>query len=248
MTNWEGPPASRPPEPSTSDPALAGASSSQSRPDERRERLFEVLEAAQQAGLLGASSIDDQVSHAHAFRRALVAEPVGGPVLDLGAGGGLPGLVLAVEDPLLEVVLLDSTRRSTDFLGWAVDQLQLGERVAVLTMRAEEAGREPRHRGRYEAVVARSFARPGVTAECGAPFLAVGGRLLVSEPPPSERERDAPALPSVDRWPPDRCAELGLVPEGLVVAPFRIAVLRQVRSCPERYPRRTGIPNKRPLF
>lgn len=136
-------------------------------------------------------------------------------------------------------VLLDSRARSGDFLADAVAQLGLDDRVAVVVARAEDAGRDPHHRARYGLVVARGFGPPAVTAECAAPLLERGGRLVVSEPP----------NPTGDRWPERSLAEFGLRlsnTRGFSEAHF--AVLEQVTPCPARFPRRAGIPAKRPRF
>jgi 16S rRNA (guanine527-N7)-methyltransferase len=90
-------------------------------------------------------------------------------------------------------------------------------------------------------VTARSFGRPAVTAECAAPLLKTGGWLLVSEPPSDERT-EAP------RWPPEPLLQLGLVPEEQAREEFEYQVLRQREACPDRFPRRIGVPAKRPLF
>jgi 16S rRNA (guanine527-N7)-methyltransferase len=212
-------------------------------------RLEEVLREARRRSLVGNVPVEEQIAHSEGFLRALSLEALNGPVLELGSGGGLPGLVLAVEDERLRLVLLDSFRRSTDFLRWAVDELELTSRVEVVTIRAEEAGRDEGFRGKFAAVLARSFAPPAVTAECAAPLLVVGGRLIVSEPPwdpsgPSHTPQEALTA----RWPIEGCTEVGLVPELALRGDFGYAVLRQQRSCPPRYPRRPGIPSKRPLF
>ena len=213
--------------------------------------LDDVLAQAHQRSLIGQLPVKEQVAHSEGFLRALNRETLDGPVLDLGSGGGLPGLVVAALCPDVHLVLLDSSRRSTDFLAWAIDELHLSTRVKVVAARAEEAGRDERYRGGFAAVVARSFARPGVTAECAAPLLKVGGRLVVSEPPaPASRSvssgQEGP-LPA-DRWPVDGLAELGLVPEVELRDDFGFAIVRQRSLCPSRYPRRVGIPSKRPLF
>jgi 16S rRNA (guanine527-N7)-methyltransferase len=155
--------------------------------------------------------------------------------LDLGSGGGLPGLVLMLQWPDTRAVLLDANRRRCAFLQDAVDALSLGSRVTVDHRRAEEAGRDPERRGSCDLVVARSFGPPAVTAECGAPFLRVGGRLIVSEPPEGSKER----------W--SGVGEFGLVREA-TLATSAYATFRQQIPCPERYPRRVGIPTKRPLW
>lgn len=159
--------------------------------------------------------------------------------LDLGSGAGLPGLPLALAWPASTWVLLDAAERRCVALVEAVDRLGLGGRVVVHLGRAEEAGRDGELRSRFDLVVARAFGAPAVVAECAAPFLRVGGRLVVSEPPEG----------SSDRWPADGVGMVGLaVDEPLTSGTAHLQLLRQVTACPDRYPRRTGVPTKRPLF
>ena len=198
--------------------------------------LLDVLEEGRGLGFLGPGPVSDHVVHALGF-----AEVVGGPpeaAVDLGSGGGVPGLVLAGQWPDTRFVLLDSGQRRAAFLGDAVGRLGWADRVSVVRLRAEEFGRLPEHRGRFDLVTARSFGPPAVTAECGAPLLRVGGLLVVSEPP------DGPG----ERWSPAAVAQLGLVFVAEQAAGARYAVLRQRQLTPDRYPRRVGIPGKRPLF
>lgn len=210
--------------------------SSSHRPDDPavRDALQAVLERARDRGLLGPGPVEAHLANAAAFARACPTPPA--RALDLGSGGGVPGLVLATTWPASTWVLLDAMVRRCAFLREAVADLELTGRVAVCEDRAERAGRDEAHRGAFDLVTARSFARPAVTAECAAPFLRVGGTLLVSEPP------DAP-----DRW--DGVAELGMEAGGLVVeAGAHIRVLAQRAPCSLRYPRRVGVPDKRPLW
>jgi 16S rRNA (guanine527-N7)-methyltransferase len=161
--------------------------------------------------------------------------------LDLGSGGGVPGVVLALLAwPLSSAVLLDASERRCAFLEDVVASLSLTDRVSVVRARAEEAGRNAAFRGMFELVVARSFASPPVTAECAAPLLRVGGHLVVSEPPSSIRD--------ASRWPADPLAELGLEPSTRWTTPYAYQSLTQSSRCPTRYPRRVGVPAKRPLF
>jgi 16S rRNA (guanine527-N7)-methyltransferase len=105
--------------------------------------------------------------------------------------------------------------------------------------RAEVLGRDGAHRGRYRLVTARGFGPPAATTECAAPLLEVGGRLIVSEPPGTAGER----------WPAGPLAQLGLTLARVVATRAAgFAVLEQVAPCPAEYPRRAGIPVKRPLF
>lgn len=200
--------------------------------------LHEVLERSRQLGFLGPGPVAGHIEHATGFVHA-VGSDVPHRVLDLGTGGGVPGLVLALAWPDAQVCLLESNERRAVFLAGAARDLGVEGRVVVAHARAEDAGRDPAWRGWADVVTARSFGPPAVTAECAAPLVRVGGRVIVSEPP------DEPA----DRWPAAGLAQLGLRATGRVEQAFsRFQVLRQDQPCPDEYPRRVGVPGKRPLF
>jgi 16S rRNA (guanine527-N7)-methyltransferase len=194
------------------------------------DRLFDVLTEATRLGFVGGDSVPEHVEHARRFAGAVAGADA---VLDLGSGGGLPGLVLAWDQSDLAVVLLDASSKRCDFLRRAIGRLGLAGRVDVWCGRAEVLGRDPSRRGSQAAVVARSFGPPWRTAECGSPFLRVGGRLVVSEPP------GAP-----DRWPAAGPAQLGLrdVSDPSLVG---LRVFEQATPCPADFPRRRLAP---PLF
>ena len=200
----------------------------------RSEALLAVLAESQRRGFLGPGPVQEHLDHSRAFVPLLAG--VTGPVADLGSGGGVPGLVLAVELPHLAWRLVDGMVRRTSFLAEAVDELGLGDRVSVHTARAELLGRDPAWRGHLGAAVARAFGPPAVTAECAAPLLRVGGRLVVSEPPGGDPMR----------WPPDCLAALGLGPAEVVAGPPAFARLEQRAAAPDSVPRRA--PGKRPLW
>jgi 16S rRNA (guanine527-N7)-methyltransferase len=166
---------------------------------------------------------------------------------------------VATRWPEATVVLLDASARRTAFLTAAARRLGLEDHVAVRQDRAEVAGRDPELRGHLDFVLSRSFGRPAVTAECAAPLLKLGGWLVVSEPPatplpdpgPSGAPAAAPGAPDPSegpRWPAEPLRQLGLEPAGLVHEGFEYQTLRQFEACPERFPRRDGVPAKRPLF
>lgn len=201
-----------------------------------RENLLMVFEAAKEEGALGPSPVDEHLKHALAWAEIL---PEPKRFVDLGSGGGVPGLILAMLFPDSEAVLIDARRRRSANLEISVHTLGLGERVSVLCARAEEAGRDPELRGGFDLVVARSFGSPAITAECAAPFLAVGGSLSVSEPPSA----------SDDRWQLQGLTALGLAkPELHRIGEAGFMVSQLETLCPERYPRRNGMPEKRPLW
>jgi 16S rRNA (guanine527-N7)-methyltransferase len=212
--------------------------------------VIEALLQAQVRGFLGGASLDVHIAHAHGFADAAesvgneVQGPGAGPWLDLGSGGGIPGLVLAHRWPLREAVLLDSNQRRAQFLAGAVRDQRWGDRVRVVPDRAEVAGRVEGLRGAFSLVVARSFGAPPVTAECSAPFLRRGGILVVSEPPGSSPKAGLDDA----RWPVEGLAKVGLERSLIRRGVFGYRVLRQDEECPEGFPRRVGVPGKRPLY
>ena len=234
---------------------MPGTDPSPAAPLSSPPELRQILEDARSAGFLGPGPIDAQLRHAEGFvavcRSLWPDGPTPPALLDLGSGGGLPGLVVATDWPEATLVLLDAQGRRTAFLSDAVRRLGLEARVSVRQDRAEVAGRDPSLRGHFGGVLARSFGRPAVVAECAAPLLQTGGWLVVSEPPgdapnaPPDPHDDPPGPP---RWPTEPLRQLGLVPERLVHEGFDYQVLRQADPCPDRFPRRDGVPAKRPLF
>ncbi|MBC8364225.1 MAG: class I SAM-dependent methyltransferase [Actinobacteria bacterium] len=161
----------------------------------------------------------------------------GQTAVDLGSGGGLPGLVLATRTDC-HWYLVDRGERRCRFLEWAVRSLNLSDRVSVLHSDATDVGRGEL-RGTVSLVTARGFGPPGATVECGAPLLAEGGHLVVSEPP----EGGPP------RWPEGPLGDLGLVDAGswdVGGAGFRAFVAQ--RCCNDRYPRAWRAIVRSPLF
>lgn len=206
--------------------------------------LHELLAEARAAGFLGPGPLERQVRHAEGFATIALGLADGAParLVDLGSGGGLPGLVVAIGWPDATVALLEANGRRAAFLRRAVDRLGLASRVSVLEDRAEVSGRQEGLRAAFDGVLARSFGRPAVVAECAAPFLKTGGWLVVSEPPRAEAAEES------SRWPSEPLRQLGLEPAEVVHEDFEYRTLRQVAPCPDRFPRRNGIPAKRPLF
>ncbi len=107
----------------------------------------------------------------------------------------------------------------------------------VVEGRAEDLARSSVLEESMDLVTARSFGPPAATAECAARFLAVGGILIVSEPP------DAPP-----RWDKEGLTLLGLQRSETVRAGATFQIIEKVETTPALYPRRSGIPTKRPLF
>jgi 16S rRNA (guanine527-N7)-methyltransferase len=196
-----------------------------------------------------------QVEHALGFMaaREIAGQPAPpSAAVDLGSGGGIPGLVLAALWPQTQIVLLDANRRRCAALRRAVQANAWEGRVKVAEVRAEVAGHDPTLRASADLVVARSFGPPPVVAECAAPLLKEGGLLVVSEPPLSGDsvgdDRPEAVVGHADRWPHGPLGQLGLEPDAFYVDRSGYQVLRQVSLCPARFPRRVGVPAKRPLY
>jgi 16S rRNA (guanine527-N7)-methyltransferase len=186
--------------------------------------------------------IDEQIDHALGFVWAVeeVSEGLADCALDLGSGGGVPGLVMASCWPTVSITLLDANERRTAFLTGEVSTWAGGTRVTVVRGRAEEVGGQAEFRQTFGLVTARSFGGPAVTAECGAPLLRTGGILVVSEPPDEDGSR----------WDPAGLEMVGLraLARLRFDGRFGYQVLVKTADTPDRYPRRVGIPAKRPLF
>jgi 16S rRNA (guanine527-N7)-methyltransferase len=206
---------------------------------DRRPRLVQLLDTARHRGLLGPGPVEAHLEHAEAMAAA-IDPSFGGRFLDLGSGGGVPGLILLETWPAATGVLLDSHRRRCRFLEDALRELAVADRGAVACGRAEELARGHALRGTFDLVVARGFAGPAATAECAVGFLAPGGRVAVSEPP-------GPADPQ--RWPAKGLAELGLgTPELRKGNAGGVAILQIMGPAADRWPRRAGVPGRRPLW
>jgi 16S rRNA (guanine527-N7)-methyltransferase len=159
--------------------------------------LLDVLAALRDRGAIGEPSLPDAVAHAERFLAAIGDD---GAILDLGSGGGLPGLVIATALPERDVVLVDRRARRTDLLRWAVARLGLAH-VTVVTADVVRLGTDAAWQGRSPTVTARAFGPPLLTLRCAMPFLhQPAGRIVVSEPPAGDP----------DRWPAEDVAGLGL--------------------------------------
>ena len=189
------------------------------------EAVLGALAEARALGFLGPGPLEAHVASAQAFVDAL--GPLMGPALDLGSGGGVPGLLLAAAYPNVAWTLLDQQRRRTSFLSRVVATLGWVGRVDVVRAAAEGAAHDPALRERFAAVTARSFGPPAITAEIGAAFLDAEGRLLVAEPPRSD---------GAARWPEAALAGLGLERTSATAA--SVAVFRRVGVLRPGQPRR----------
>jgi 16S rRNA (guanine527-N7)-methyltransferase len=170
----------------------------------------------------------------------------GAPVrlIDVGSGGGMPGLPLKIAFPALRVTLLESVGKKAAFLQEVTDQLRLHD-VHVLAERAETAARDPAHRDAYDWATVRALGPLPVVVELCAPFLAPGGLLVAQRAGDLDAELSAatPAFKALKLWTrvpmPIHLDGIGRE-RGLIVG-------EKYTATPEAYPRRAGMPRKRPL-
>lgn len=221
---------------------------------EQREKFEiycrEMLDWNQRINLTGIREYNEvQVKH---FLDSLSLAPVleslhpaeGFRLLDVGAGAGLPGIPLKIAYPEIFLVLLEATAKKTEFLRYAVSTLGM-KNVEVVTGRAEEIARLGKYREKFDAVVSRAVAPLAVLAELTLPFCAPGGICVFPKKGDISCEiaEAAAALDIlggrltgkqrvvIDELDDDRC----------------LLIIEKVFATPAKYPRRPGIPEKRPL-
>ena len=166
----------------------------------------------------------------------LEAAPIaeGCRVVDVGSGAGLPGIPLAVVRPDLELTLCESDRRRAGFLLHVAGLLGL-RGVRVVALRAEELGRRPEGREAFDAAVSRATAAPAALCELCLPLVRPGGRLIALV-------RDAGAATAECRVAAATCGggDPTAAAPGVLVVP-------KVATTPDLYPRRPGVPTRRPI-
>jgi len=171
----------------------------------------------------------------------------GGPawrVIDVGTGAGFPGVPLKIVCPAVQLTLVEATGKKAAFCEHLVQALKLST-VTVVNARAEEVGRRPEHRERYDWALARAVAEMPTLAEYLLPLVKRGGRAL------AQKGKDAPA----ETYGASRAIQkLGGELEQIlevelpgVAEPRYLVVLKKVAATPPRFPRRPGVPGKTPL-
>jgi 16S rRNA (guanine527-N7)-methyltransferase len=160
--------------------------------------LTRVLSEIQRRGAIGRGPIDAAIAHARRFV-AVLPEPVSGVdviTVDLGSGGGLPGLVIAVDRPDVRLMLIERREKRADLLRYGVRALDLTDRVEVVAADVETVITSHSHqldrgsvvrgsvvRGSVDVVTARSFAPPLAVLGVAGRLLRPGGTCIISDPP-----------------------------------------------------------------
>ncbi len=221
--------------------------------DETRLPLLDqyahLLAGYELANVIGSADRDQiVVEHLLDSLSCLIFEGLnrGSSVIDVGTGGGLPGVPLGIARPQLAVTLLEATKKKINFLKHVREELDL-QNLRLLSARAEEVGRDLEHREVFEIATARALAALPIVAEYCAPLVKVGGAILAMKGRLEEEELAQGAAAG---------SELGLELRGVLEVKYsaeltqkerRLVVFEKVAATPENFPRRVGLARKRPL-
>lgn len=168
----------------------------------------------------------------------------GAQVVDVGTGAGYPGLPLKIVCPGMGLTLLEATGKKVGFLEHLTRELQMNS-VRAIHARSEELGQDPAHREQYDWAVARAVAEMPTLVEYLLPLVRVGGAILAQkgEGAPAEVQKAENAIATLG----GRVRRLAPVElRGLAETRY-LVVVDKVAATPEKYPRRPGMPNKRPI-
>jgi len=173
--------------------------------------------------------------------------PTGGEsprVLDVGSGGGLPGVPIRIAFPGIRLVLLEATMKKVNFLHHLCDQLAL-DNVEVVAGRAEELAHRNEYREMFNLVLSRAVAKLATLAELALPFCVVGGTFVAHKKGNVDWEiiRAEPAITAMGgKLREVKSVDLPEFPDRRL-----LVVIDKLSPTPEKYPRRPGMPEKRPL-
>jgi len=217
------------------------------------QTYFELLtEWNQRVNLTSITTYEDvQVKHFLDSLTAVQALPeearltgAGLRAIDVGAGGGFPGIPLKIILPQLGLVLLEATGKKTAFLEELVRALALPD-VAVVNARAEDLARDAAYREQFDVVMARALAEMAALAELTLPFCRIGGIVIAHKKGDitAELQASRQAISLMGGRLLDvttiNLEELG--PDRVLV------VLEKIILTPDKYPRRSGMPEKKPI-
>lgn len=165
-------------------------------------------------------------------------------LIDIGSGAGFPGLPLKIAFPDLQLTLVESIEKKARFLEMVKEELGLTG-IAIIADRAEVVGRSPDHREKFDWATARAVADLRVLVELCLPLVRVGGCMLAQKGQNAEAETAAAATAITTLGGGEAALTAIRLPE--TEQPHTLIVISKVGPTDERYPRRVGIPAKRPL-
>jgi 16S rRNA (guanine527-N7)-methyltransferase len=174
----------------------------------------------------------------------VVPLPLRAKVIDVGAGAGFPGLPLRIVCPSVQLTLLEATGKKAVFLEHVVETLTLTN-VKVVNARAEEAGQNPAYREQFDLVLARAVAHMPILVEYLLPLCRVGGHCVAMKGESAAAE--IALAENALRLLGGRLAQLTPIELPHVAETHYLVVIEKVAATPHHYPRRPGVPTKKPL-
>ncbi|MGB2694102.1 MAG: 16S rRNA (guanine(527)-N(7))-methyltransferase RsmG [Dehalococcoidia bacterium] len=163
-------------------------------------------------------------------------------LVDVGSGTGVPGIPLKILVPSLTLTVVEAKHRKVEFLEALLSDLGMSE-VTVMARRAEESGRDPRHRDQYDFAVAKALAPLRTLLELTLPFLRMGGVVIA----PKGKETEAEVQDARVALEMLKGALRAVEPLPLSEPPQHLILVDKELPTPLRFPRRPGVPAKRPL-
>ena len=213
----------------------------------RFQTYYAYLEERSQVMNLTAITDPEEVAVKHMVDSLLVYDPErfhNHTIVDVGTGAGFPGLPLKIYDPGMRVTLIDSLRKRLNFLEQVVKDLDLGQ-VRCTHARAEDAGKDPALREKFDVAVARAVAALPVLAEYCLPLVRVGGVFYAMKGSRYQEEVDA-AHHAVEVL-GGKITEVRPVQLPGLTDQRAIITIKKVRPTPKQYPRKAGTAVKKPL-
>ncbi|NPV66072.1 MAG: 16S rRNA (guanine(527)-N(7))-methyltransferase RsmG [Anaerolineae bacterium] len=175
--------------------------------------------------------------------RAVKLRP-GCRVIDVGTGAGFPGLPLRIVQPQIALTLVEATGKKIEYLQHVLERLAIRD-VSLVYGRAEEIGQQPEHREQYDVALARAVARLPVLVEYLLPLLRIGGRMVALKGESAAQE--ASAAQAALRLLGGELQRLIPVELPEVAETHYLVVIDKVAASPAKYPRRPGVPARKPL-
>jgi len=164
-------------------------------------------------------------------------------VLDIGTGGGFPGIPIIIAYPRLKLCAVDSVGKKTEFLSQLSEIIGIKDRIEIINSRAEELIKEPEKREFFDIGVSRAVSKLNVLLEYTLPFIKVGGFFAAYKAKTSQEEiEEAKQALSILGGEVLKTVNYTLLDETR-----NLISVKKIKPTPEKYPRRTGIPNKNPL-
>jgi 16S rRNA (guanine527-N7)-methyltransferase len=165
-------------------------------------------------------------------------------IIDVGTGAGVPGLPLKIAYPFIRITLLEATAKKTAFLRHLKHKLALDD-VEIVTGRAEDVARQSEYREQYDIVLSRGVASLATLVELTLPFCATGGSFIAQKKEPLKEEmlQAAKAISLLG----GKLREIRNIELKEFGDERRLVVIDKIARTPEQYPRRSGLPGKRPI-